>query len=140
MQGESMVPLLTGSEKQWTRDEVYYHYYEYPAEHMVQRHYAIITHEYKLVHFYFPDDRWELIGRKKDPLELHNYYDDPAYAQIRKDLHAQLGKMRKKYKDNSEISQGYIDRLIEDAAQGKVYGASKEKVDAAIQRNRGNKK
>ena len=29
MQGESMVPLLTGKGK-WTRDAVYYHYYEYP--------------------------------------------------------------------------------------------------------------
>ncbi len=139
MQGESMVPLLTGNEKKWTRDEVYYHYYEYPAEHMVQRHYAIITQEYKLVHFYFPEDRWELIDRKKDPLELHNYYDDPAYAQIRKDLHAQLDKVRKKYKDSSEISQSYIDRLIDDAEKGKVYGASKEKVDAVIRRSRENK-
>ncbi|GAB3227648.1 sulfatase [Algoriphagus aestuariicola] len=139
MQGESMVPLLTGNEKKWTRDEVYYHYYEYPAEHMVQRHYAIITQEYKLVHFYFPEDRWELIDRKKDPLELHNYYDDPAHAQIRKDLHAQLDKMRKKYKDSSEISQSYIDRLIDDAEKGKVYGASKEKVDAVIRRSRENK-
>ncbi len=139
MQGESMVPLLTGNEKKWTRDEVYYHYYEYPAEHMVQRHYAIITQEYKLVHFYFPENRWELIDRKKDPLELHNYYDDPAYAQIRKDLHAQLDKMRNKYKDSSEISQSYIDRLIDDAEKGKVYGASKEKVDAVIRRSRENK-
>ncbi|MBN7809945.1 sulfatase [Algoriphagus sp. H41] len=139
MQGESMVPLLTGNEKKWTREEVYYHYYEYPAEHMVQRHYAIITQEYKLVHFYFPEGRWELIDRKKDPLELHNYYDDPAYAQIRKELHAQLDKLRKKYKDSAEISQGYIDRLIEDAENGKVYGASKAKVDAVIQRSRENK-
>jgi arylsulfatase A-like enzyme len=140
MQGESMVPLLTGNEKKWTRDGVYYHYYEYPAEHMVQRHYALITQEYKLVHFYFPEDRWELIDRKKDPLELRNFYDDPSYAQVRKGLHSELDKVRKKYKDSEEISQGYIDRLIEDAAQGKVYGASKEKVDAAIQRRLENKK
>lgn len=140
MQGESMVPLLTGKETKWKRDEVYYHYYEYPAEHMVQRHYAIITEEYKLVHFYFPEDRWELIDRKKDPLELHNYYDDPAYVQIRKELHRELDKVRKKYKDSDEISQSYIDRLIEDAENGKVYGASKEKVDAVIQRSREDKK
>ncbi|GAA0879232.1 sulfatase [Algoriphagus jejuensis] len=140
MQGESMVPLLTGNENKWTRDEVYYHYYEYPAEHMVQRHYALITQEYKLVHFYFPEDKWELIDRKKDPLELHNFYDDPAYAKVRKELHAQLDRVRKKYKDSTEISQGYIDRLIEDAENGKLYGASKAKVDAVIQRSRENKK
>ncbi len=140
MQGESMLPLLNGNEKKWTRDEVYYHYYEYPAEHMVQRHYALITQEYKLVHFYFPDDRWELIDRKKDQLELHNYYDDPAYAQIRKELHRELDKIRKKYKDSDEVSQGYIDRLIQDAENDKVYGAPKAKVDAVIQRSRENKK
>ena len=139
MQGESMIPLLTGNDKYWDRDAVYYHYYEYPAEHMVNRHYAIITQEYKLIHYYFAEDRWELIDRINDPLEMNNFYDDPAYAAIRKELHSELDKIRKKYKDNSTISQGYIDRLVEDAAQGKVYGAPKSKVDAAIKRSQENK-
>lgn len=56
MQGESMIPLLTGQAEKWTRDAVYYHYYEYPAEHMVNRHYAIVTKEYKLIHYYFVED------------------------------------------------------------------------------------
>jgi arylsulfatase A-like enzyme len=30
MQGESMMPLLTGNEENWHREAVYYHYYEYP--------------------------------------------------------------------------------------------------------------
>jgi arylsulfatase A-like enzyme len=140
MQGESMVPLLTGNEKKWDRDAVYYHYYEYPAEHMVNRHYAIVTHEYKLIHYYFAEDRWELIDRVNDPMEMKNAYDDPAYADIRKELHSELDKIRKKYKDSPEISQGYLDRLIEDAEQGKVYGAPKTTVDAAIKRSRENKK
>lgn len=115
MQGKSMKPLLTGNEDQWTRDEVYYHYYEYPAEHMVNRHYAIVTKDYKLIHYYYAIDEWELIDREKDPLELKNVYDDPAYAEIRKDLHGRLEKLRIKYKDNSELSQQYIDRFIKDA-------------------------
>jgi arylsulfatase A-like enzyme len=115
MQGESMKPLLTGNEDQWTRDEVYYHYYEYPAEHMVNRHYAIVTKDYKLIHYYYAIDQWELIDRKKDPMELKNVYDDPAYAEIRKDLHERLEKLRIKYKDNSELSQEYIDRFIKDS-------------------------
>ncbi|KKL67870.1 hypothetical protein LCGC14_2130650, partial [marine sediment metagenome] len=49
MQGESLIPLLLGNDDEWTRDAVYYHYYEYPAIHMVKRHYAIITEEYKRV-------------------------------------------------------------------------------------------
>jgi arylsulfatase A-like enzyme len=126
MQGESMVPLLTGKPNKWKRDAVYYHYYEYPAEHMVNRHYAIITKEYKLIHYYFVEDKWELIDRKKDPNELKNVYDDPAYAKVKKDLHSRLEKLREKYKDNSALSQRYIDQFMEDAAAGKVFGVSKE--------------
>jgi hypothetical protein len=59
-----MVPLLTGTGK-WTRDAIYYHYYEHPAEHMVNRHYAIVTKDYKLIHYYFAEDTWELIDRKR---------------------------------------------------------------------------
>ena len=126
MQGESMVPLLTGKPNKWKRNAVYYHYYEYPAEHMVNRHYAIITKEYKLIHYYFVEDKWELIDRKKDPNELKNVYDDPAYAKVKKDLHARLDKLREKYKDNSALSQRYVDQFMQDAAAGKVFGVSKE--------------
>jgi len=125
MQGQSLIPLMT--EKPWKRDAVYYHYYEYPAEHMVNRHYAIVTKKYKLIHYYFKSDEWELIDREKDPMEMKNVYNDPAYSSIRKVLHKQLDALRVKYKDNPEISQGYIDRFLKDAAAGKVYGAPKGK-------------
>ena len=129
MQGESLLPVLTGNTEKWTRDAVYYHYYEYPAEHMVNRHYAIVTQEYKLVHYYFTQDYWELIDRVKDPQELKNVYDDPAYAEVRADLHRRLDELRKKYKDSNEISNGYIDRLLDDALEGKVWGISKERAE-----------
>lgn len=138
MQGESMVPLLKGEKGKWTRDAVYYHYYEYPAEHMVNRHYAIVTKDYKLIHYYFVEDTWELIDRKKDPNEMKNVYNDPAYDKIKKDLHARLEKLRVKYKDNSELSQQYVDKFMEDASAGKVFGVSKD--DAAkIMERRGKK-
>ncbi len=136
MQGESMIPLLTGKSGKWTRDAVYYHYYEYPAEHMVNRHYAIVTKEYKLIHYYFVEDKWELIDRRKDPEELKNVYDDPAYATVKKDLHARLDKLREKYKDNSSLSQQYVDRFMEDAAAGKVFGVSKEMAEKIKERGR----
>ncbi|MEY4107686.1 MAG: hypothetical protein RL181_2028, partial [Bacteroidota bacterium] len=98
MQGESLVPLLTGQLSQLKRKALYYHYYEYPAEHMVNRHYALINKDYKLIHYYFAVDEWELIDRKKDPYELKNVYDDPAYAQVRKQLHRELDALRVKYK------------------------------------------
>ena len=125
MQGQSLIPLMTG--KSWKRDAVYYHYYEYPAEHMVNRHYAIVTKKYKLIHYYFKAGEWELIDREKDPLELKNVYNEPAYASIRKTLHKELEALRVKYKDNTSISDGYVDRFLHDAASGKVYGVPKEK-------------
>ena len=125
MQGQSLIPLMTG--KSWKRDAVYYHYYEYPAEHMVNRHYAIVTKKYKLIHYYFKAGEWELIDREKDPLELKNVYNDPAYASIRKTLHKELEALRVKYNDNTTISDGYVDRFLHDAASGKVYGVPKEK-------------
>jgi arylsulfatase A-like enzyme len=97
MQGESLLPLFRGQSDRWTRDAVYYHYYEYPSVHMVKRHYGIVTEDYKLVHFYYDVDEWELYDRKKDRYELNNVYDDPAYADIRSQLHRQLDQLREKY-------------------------------------------
>ncbi|HKZ38018.1 MAG TPA: sulfatase [Chryseolinea sp.] len=138
MQGESMIPVLTEQPGKWTRDAVYYHYYEYPAEHMVNRHYAIATKDYKLIHYYFVEDTWELIDRKKDPLEMKNVYDDPAYAKVKKDLHVRLENLRKKYKDNTALSQRYVDQFMEDASSGKVFGVTKEQVARILEKKRKN--
>ena len=128
MQGESLLPILTGETSKLTRDAVYYHYYEYPAVHMVKRHYAIVTKEYKLVHYYFDVDEWEMIDRLKDPNELKNVYDDPPYAEIRKDLHIRLEQLREKYGDSSELSQSFIDRYLDDIAQRRAWGANQQTV------------
>ncbi len=107
MQGESLLPLLIGDDK-WNREAVYYHYYEYPAVHMVKRHYGIISKTYKLVHFYFDIDEWELYDRIKDPLELKNVYDDPAYASIVTQLKLELNDLRIKYQDSEVLDQKFI--------------------------------
>ncbi len=109
MQGESLVSLLKGEKDKWDRDAVYYHYYEYPSVHMVKRHYGIVTTEYKLAHFYYDVDEWELYDREKDPMELKNVYDDPAYAELVAELHQKLDEMRVKYKDSEELDQKFID-------------------------------
>ena len=113
MQGESLVPLLKGDTSSWTREAVYYHYYEYPAVHMVKRHYAIVTKEYKLVHFYDDVDEWELYDRLKDPYELTSEYDNPEYAQVVEELTKQLADLRVKYKDSEDLDQKYIDIYVE---------------------------
>ena len=112
MQGESLIPVLTNNLKDWDREAVYYHYYEHPSEHNVNRHYAAITKEYKLIHHYFDLNYWELIDRKKDPLEQHNYYKDPAYSEIKKELHKKLDALRELYGDSDAISQKYVDDFM----------------------------
>ena len=126
MQGESLLPLLTGNSESWTRDAVYYHYYEYPAVHMVKRHYAIVTEQYKLVHYYYDVDEWELIDRIKDPQELRNVYDDPAYAPVVTELHRKLEALRKQYGDSAEISQGYLDAYLDRLEKNPAFGSNIE--------------
>jgi arylsulfatase A-like enzyme len=107
------MPLLTGNTDEWSRDAVYYHYYEYPGFHMVKRHYGIVTKEYKLAHFYYDIDEWELYDREADPLELNNVYNDPEYADVINELKIKLEVIRKKYKDSKELDQKYI-RMYEE--------------------------
>ncbi len=110
MQGESLIPLLKGQKDKWKRDAVYYHYYEYPAEHMVMRHYGIVSKDYKLIHFYYDEDYWELYDRKKDPQEMKSVYSDPAYSKVVKEYKIKLAELRVKYKDSEELDQKFIDQ------------------------------
>tara|TARA_R110001583_G_scaffold106109_1_gene254216 strand:+ start:21018 stop:22754 length:1737 start_codon:yes stop_codon:yes gene_type:complete len=139
MQGESLVPILTGKMEDWNREAVYYHYYEYPAEHMVNRHYAIITKEYKLIHYYFDLDYWELIDRLKDPKELTNEYDNPAYASIKEKLHKELEEVRKKYGDSDELNQKYINTFMDDVEKNGIFGVNKKKLEEIIEKRKTNK-
>jgi len=113
MQGESLMPLLTGNDDQWDREAVYYHYYEYPASHMVKRHYGIVTKEFKLAHFYYDVDEWEMYDRKNDPQEMKNVYDDPAYADVRAKLHEELDDIRIYYKDSTGLDNRYLEKYRE---------------------------
>jgi len=74
MDGVSLVPLLKGEHPKDWRKAIYYHYYEYPAEHSVKRHYGVRDSRYKLIHFYRDIDVWELYDLQNDPQELHNIY------------------------------------------------------------------
>jgi len=112
MQGESLMPLLLGKEEAWNREAVYYHYYEYPAVHMVKRHYGIVTENYKLAHFYYDIDEWELFDRLADPMEMKNVYDDSSYMEIVKTLKTQLTELRKLYKDSRELDLFYIEEYL----------------------------
>ena len=86
----------------------YYHYYEYPAEHAVKRHYGVRTDRYKLIHFYYDVDEWEMFDLEKDPHEMKSVYNDPAYAEIQAKLHKKLNELRVKYKDTDEVTNSFL--------------------------------
>lgn len=105
MDGESMKGILMGDkqvEKNW-RKSAYYQYYEYPKWHNVQPHYGVRTERYKLIHFYFNIDVWELYDLKNDPNELKNLYNDPAYADVITELKGELKKLQKQYGDTISL-------------------------------------
>ena len=112
MQGESFRNLVNGKSKEF-RDAIYYTYYEYPAEHMVKRHYGIATDRYKLIHFYYDIDEWELYDLETDPNEMTNVYDDPDYASVREDMHLRLDEIREMYGDSDELNKKYLNAYLD---------------------------
>jgi len=101
MQGRSFRKVLQNKGRipaGW-REAAYYHYYEYPAEHSVKRHYGIRTSDCKLIHFYNDIDQWEMYDMKADPQEMRNVYDDPAYAGKRAQMHLILEQVQQEYED-----------------------------------------
>ncbi|MCD4731194.1 MAG: sulfatase [Bacteroidales bacterium] len=105
IQGESIRQVLKGETPAGWRKEVYYHYYEYPrGGHAVKRHYGIRTHNYKLIHYYFDIDEWELFDLANDPHELNNLYNNPKYSSKIGELKVKLTELRKKYKDDNQDS------------------------------------
>jgi arylsulfatase A-like enzyme len=113
MQGRSLRPLLEDKSPLDWRDAVYYHYYEYPAEHSVKRHYGIRTERYKLLHFYYDIDEWELYDLQADPEEKHNLYHDPAHQDLVARLTRRLRALQAQYGDSDELAQQYLDEYLE---------------------------
>jgi arylsulfatase A-like enzyme len=108
MQGMSLVPVLKGETPSDWRKEHYYHYYEYPGWHSVKRHYGISTERYKLIHFYYDIDEWELFDLQTDPREMKNVYNDPEYTLVREKLHKRLDELRKQFGDSDELTKQYL--------------------------------
>lgn len=103
IQGVSLLPLLKGEKPADWRRSLYYHFYEYPAEHMVKRHYGVRTDRYKLIHFYNDIDAWELYDLEKDPAEMHNVINDSAYGEVLADMQAELKKLQIQYNDTDFV-------------------------------------
>ena len=109
MQGRSFLPLATAQRVSGWPESIYYHYYEFPDVHMVKRHYGVRTKRYKLIHFYYDIDAWELYDLARDPRELHNVYADPAYAKVRRELEDELLRLQKLTGDSEELARRFVE-------------------------------
>lgn len=91
-QGKSLKPLLEHTVKpEDFRNALYYHYYDFPAFHMVQKD------RYKLIHFYDNIDVWEMYDLVIDLDERANIYNSPACSDIQKQLLTTLNNLQKQY-------------------------------------------
>ena len=104
MQGTSFLPQLNSNFED-VREAVYYHYYEYPKWHMVQPHYGIRTKRFKLIHFYYSMDQWELYDLDSDPYEMNNLYNDSKYKNLIKALKKKLKVLQIQYQDDMSLNE-----------------------------------
>jgi arylsulfatase A-like enzyme len=99
MQGLSLKPLMTGTQKTLPRKYLYYHYYEYSRDHTVIPHLAVRGERYKLIYFYTVHE-WELYDLKKDPDEQKNLIKSSAYQAIFQKMKKELIRLRTFYEDD----------------------------------------
>jgi len=102
MQGRSLLPILKGQTPSDWRQSMYYHYYENPGAHTVERHFGVRTQRHKLIRYYDIDE-WELFDLEKDPDELESVWADPSYAKVRAELEVELRRLQVKYLDENPI-------------------------------------
>jgi arylsulfatase A-like enzyme len=101
MQGISLVPSMTGKQKIIPRHNLYYHFYEYKADHTVLEHLGVRGERYKLIYFYTVNE-WELYDLKTDPQEQKNLIHSIPHQQIVMQMKKELKTLRNKYNDHEQ--------------------------------------
>ncbi len=115
VQGKSCRNILKGQTSNEDRDLIYFRYWMHRANrHDNPAHYGIRTNDYKLTFYYgLPLDAagaieetspagWELYDMKHDPYETRNLYNDPAYADVIRDLKVRLEQAKIQYQDTDD--------------------------------------
>ncbi len=112
MQGRSLRPIFEGETPDDWRESMYYRYWMHLSHHHVPAHYGIRTHRYKLIYYYgealgtsgsvnqSTEPEWELFDLEKDPNEMCSVYDNPAYADVVKELTAELYRLKEEAMDD----------------------------------------
>lgn len=113
MQGRSFSSQLAGRTPADWRQSMYYRYWMHlGGGHDVTAHYGVRTHKHKLIYYYGralgktgavdkpAPPEWEMFDLEKDPREMRNIYEEPAYARIRDDLKTEMYRLKQHYEDN----------------------------------------
>jgi arylsulfatase A-like enzyme len=112
MQGRSILPVLRGQTPHDWRGSMYYRYWVHrDVMHNVWSHYGVRTDRHKLIYFYAEPcgtsgaseqrrpPEWELFDLERDPQELRSVFGDPAYAEVRVELIAELRRLQSELGD-----------------------------------------
>ena len=114
MQGVSARAMLRGETPDDWQQSLYYRYWMHLFDHNVPSHYGVRTLTHKLIYFYGrglgvkgasdveTEAYWELYDLERDPTEMHNVYDAPEYADVQRELHAELERLQEFYGDVGE--------------------------------------
>ena len=100
IQGHSLREVVDGTPPADWREDIYYHYYEYPGFHSVRAHYGVKAGRYKLMRYYGDINQWEFYDLQTDPTEMHNRIDDPAVQAVVAEMKERLEVLRSQYRDS----------------------------------------
>lgn len=104
MQGLSLKPILKDTKARISRSSLYYHFYEYNADHTVLQHLGVRTDRYKLIYFYTVNE-WQLYDLKNDPTEQKNLIADKKYSGILANMKKELLRLRDEYDDHEKAGE-----------------------------------
>ncbi|WP_432800023.1 sulfatase family protein [Poriferisphaera sp. WC338] len=96
IQGRSLTNILKGDVPADWRDAIYYHYYDDGAYNL-PRFEGVRTAKHKLIHYYYPDEAWEMFDLEQDPNEMKSVYNDDKYSDVQALLHKKLAELRNEY-------------------------------------------
>ncbi len=107
VQGRSFVDVLTGETPDDWPTSMYYRYWMHrDGAHLAPAHYGVRTKTHKLICYYndpleevgahgpVNPVEWELFDLVTDPYEVDNVIADPAYAEVRAELVAELARQQ----------------------------------------------
>lgn len=115
-QGYSLRPLFGGETPTGWQASMYYRYWmHHDAIHHVYAHYGVRTERHKLICYYAEalgqpgamdepkTPEWELFDLERDPHELRSVYDDPAYADVVRELRDELRRQQGRVGDTPYV-------------------------------------